>query len=66
MSNRRDEVYQIRCAACKELLGIGTWDDSEPLCLDHAPLCPATKEEHEKALNDVKFMEIIQNMDNTP
>lgn len=58
--NDPNYIYKIVCAACDQHIGDGTEAQSDEICLAHAHNCTATPEQHARALNNIRFKEIIQ------
>lgn len=52
----------IICAACKAVLGHGPQAEASMLAMLHIDECPATKEQYEQAVYDLKFRSMIQGM----
>lgn len=57
-----DNMYRIRCAACRTVVGFGTREEAEQIGRQHQPQCPATDEQRQQALFDFKFQHIINSM----
>jgi len=54
-----DEIFRMRCAACKQIIGFGTKATAKSIGLEHAKACTASREEYEQAVIDVRFSQIV-------
>lgn len=62
-----EEMTQIICAACKQVIGAVDSDEylqeiAEQIAHIHTPECPATPEEREQAIYDMKFRDMTNNI----